>query len=107
MQTAEDSDIDMSDHSSDEDLANFPRYPPRLDSTTAVVHLEYDHPGTLPECAEPWSRFVCISDTHSRMFPVPDGDVLLHSGDLTNIGTVQDFKTTMEWLYGLPHKHKM
>ena len=38
---------------------------------------------------------------------MPDGDVLLHSGDLTNTGTVDDFKKTMKWLYNLPHKIKM
>jgi Icc-related predicted phosphoesterase len=38
---------------------------------------------------------------------VPDGDVLLHSGDLTNTGTVSDFEKTMEWLYGLSHPVKI
>ena len=41
------------------------------------------------------------------MFHVPDGDVLLHSGDLTETGTEEEFKTTMEWLYSLPHPTKM
>ncbi len=61
----------------------------------------------LPPKPEGWTRFVCISDTHSMTFPVPDGDVLLHSGDLTNTGTLFDFQKTMTWLTGLPHKHKM
>ena len=79
-----------------------------LTSPKEIVHLEYD-PETLPPppSYEGWTRFVCISDTHSRAFDVPDGDVLLHGGDLTNTGTVEEFQKTMTWLYGLPHKIKM
>lgn len=75
-----------------------------------VVHLEYP-PSQLT--AKPstdkgeWTRFVCISDTHARTFDVPDGDVLLHGGDLTNLGTEADFQKTIDWLCGLPHKIKM
>jgi hypothetical protein len=56
---------------------------------------------------EEWTRFICISDTHCRTFDVPAGDVLLHSGDLTMTGTKNQFSTTMEWLYTLPHKIKV
>ncbi|KAG6905539.1 hypothetical protein DXG01_002087 [Tephrocybe rancida] len=73
----------------------------------SVVHLEYD-PQCLPASPGPeWTRFVCISDTHSRQFHVPDGDVLLHSGDLTNLGLEEEFKDALEWLYSLPHKIKI
>ncbi|KDR66481.1 hypothetical protein GALMADRAFT_80777 [Galerina marginata CBS 339.88] len=72
-----------------------------------IVHLDYSPTELAPKPSDEWTRFVCISDTHSRTFNVPDGDVLLHSGDLTNMGTVADFKKTMEWLYGLPHKIKI
>jgi len=76
-------------------------------SPKEIVYLEYN-PATLPpRPSYEWTRFVCISDTHSRTFNVPDGDVLLHSGDLTNTGTVQDFRKTMDWLYNLPHKLKI
>jgi len=83
-----------------------------LKSPREVVYLEYT-PSLLPpkpaagQDGTRWTRFVCISDTHSRAFSVPDGDVLLHSGDLTNTGTVSDFQKTMDWLYGLPHPVKM
>jgi 3',5'-cyclic AMP phosphodiesterase CpdA len=79
-----------------------------LTSPKEIVHLEYDDPGALPPPpSDEWTRFVCVSDTHSRAFDVPDGDVLLHSGDLTNTGTAAEFQKTMSWLYGLPHKIKM
>jgi len=78
-----------------------------LRSPDSIVHLEYD-PETLdPVSDSGWTRFICISDTHGRRFPVPDGDVLLHSGDLTNTGTLEEFETTIDWLCQLPHKVKM
>src|SRR5258705_9346158 len=82
-----------------------------LPSTGAVVYLEYN-PRLLPPKPsgnpdEKWTRFVCISDTHTRCFDMPDGDVLLHSGDLTNLGTATEFETTMKWLCGLPHRIKL
>ena len=81
--------------------------PKTLRSPDVIVHLEYD-PESLDSVSGPgWTRFVCISDTHARRFTVPDGDVLLHSGDLTNTGTLEEFKTTIDWLCQLPHKVKM
>jgi len=82
-------------------------FPTALKSPTATVHLEYDPDALPPKPSEDWTRFVCISDTHTHRFDVPDGDVLLHGGDLTHTGKVVEFKKTMEWLYGLPHKLKM
>ncbi|KAG8829668.1 hypothetical protein FRC18_009163 [Serendipita sp. 400] len=29
-----------------------------------------------------WTRFICMSDAHCNTFEVPEGDILLHSGDL-------------------------
>ncbi|KZT26341.1 Metallo-dependent phosphatase [Neolentinus lepideus HHB14362 ss-1] len=59
------------------------------------------HPG--PE----WTRFVCISDTHSRKYPVPPGDVLLHSGDLSRYGSLSALNATIIWLQALPHTLKL
>lgn len=82
-------------------------FPTALESPTATVHLEYDPDALPPKPSGDWTRFVCISDNHTHKFDVPDGDVLLHSGDLTHTGKVVEFEKTMEWLYGLPHKFKM
>ncbi|ESK89452.1 ser thr protein phosphatase [Moniliophthora roreri MCA 2997] len=86
---------------------NLPNEP--LKSPKAIVQVDYtDISQILPKPSEEWTRFVCVSDTHSHDdFEVPPGDVLLHGGDLTNMGTVKDFKKTMDWLYGLPHKKKI
>lgn len=73
----------------------------------ATVHTAYDpghpppHPGSL------WTRFVCLSDTHSETFQVPPGDVLLHSGDLSKLGTYDQSKITIDWLRSLPHPVKI
>ena len=54
-------------------------------------------------------KIVCISDTHSlhRQVDVPDGDVLLHAGDLCNHGTRGEVKQFIGWLGELPHAHKI
>ncbi|CAF3123151.1 unnamed protein product [Rotaria socialis] len=45
------------------------------------------------------TRFVCISDNHdSYDFILPDGDILLHSGDITKNGTATEVETFLNWL---------
>lgn len=50
---------------------------------------------------------VCLSDTHNDMPEVPDGDLLLHAGDLTQSDNFQEVRETLEWLRSLPHPHKV
>ncbi|OAA59609.1 Metallophosphoesterase domain protein [Niveomyces insectorum RCEF 264] len=50
---------------------------------------------------------VCISDTHNAQPAVPDGDVLLHAGDLTDRGSFAELQAQLTWLQGLPHRHKV
>ncbi|EPB74938.1 Ser/Thr protein phosphatase family protein [Ancylostoma ceylanicum] len=38
---------------------------------------------------------------------IPDGDVLIHAGDLTNYGSERELKKVSEELGRLPHKHKL
>lgn len=54
-------------------------------------------------------RIVAISDTHFYPVtkPIPDGDVLIHAGDLTGHGTFMEIKKAGDWLASLPHKHKL
>ena len=80
-----------------------------LASATAVVHTDYDimDPPPKPAGGGGWTRFVCVSDTHTAAFAVPAGDVLLHGGDLTHAGRLPEFRATVEWLAGLPHPVKM
>ncbi|KAJ7717633.1 Metallo-dependent phosphatase-like protein [Mycena maculata] len=82
----------------------------RIVSPTSVVQLESPLQ-PLPESdssnTHKWTRFVLLSDTHTSTFQVPAGDVLLHTGDLTQNGTFTELQTTMEWLYALPHSLKI
>lgn len=54
-------------------------------------------------------RLVLISDTHMqhRNLVMPEGDVLIHAGDLTNKGRVKDIKEFDDWLGELEYKHKI
>ncbi|KAJ5691864.1 hypothetical protein N7462_001287 [Penicillium macrosclerotiorum] len=53
-------------------------------------------------------RVVCISDTHTLKWPdVPDGDLLIHAGDLANDGSVREIQSAVDWLRSLPHRHKV
>lgn len=54
-------------------------------------------------------RIVCLSDTHGRhdRLGIPDGDLLLHAGDMTHEGRLDEVARTAEWLRGLPHRHKL
>ncbi|XP_059582625.1 metallophosphoesterase domain-containing protein 1 isoform X7 [Alligator mississippiensis] len=56
-----------------------------------------------------YTRFVCISDTHSRTDPIqmPYGDVLIHAGDFTELGLPSEVKKFNEWLGSLPYEYKI
>jgi hypothetical protein len=75
-------------------------------SASIVVH-DYYGDDVPPHPGQGWTRFVCLSDTHSKTFAVPTGDVLLHAGDLSSWGTVKQLKVTVDWLLSLPHPVKM
>ena len=54
-------------------------------------------------------RIVCISDTHNThntQPPLPDGDILIHAGDLTISGSQQEHDDVLSWLQSQPHPHK-
>lgn len=54
-------------------------------------------------------KIVCISDTHGKhnQLTIPDGDILIHAGDVSSIGTVEQVCAFNKWLGTLPHKHKI
>ncbi|MGH9941515.1 MAG: metallophosphatase domain-containing protein [Pyrinomonadaceae bacterium] len=53
-------------------------------------------------------RIVCLSDTHSMhdQIAVPDGDLLIHAGDATFVGDLDEIVSFNHWLGTLPHRHK-
>ena len=54
-------------------------------------------------------KIVCISDTHNcnEEIAVPDGDLLIHSGDATNSGSIAEVSAFLKWFASLPHRHKI
>ncbi|PQE22868.1 calcineurin-like phosphoesterase protein [Rutstroemia sp. NJR-2017a BBW] len=60
-----------------------------------------------PPRNKPAVRVVCISDTHCNTIPIPHGDLLIHAGDLTNAGTVEEIQTQIDWLDSQPHREKV
>ncbi len=54
-------------------------------------------------------RIVCLSDTHSQHenIEVPEGDLLIHAGDLTRRGTFAEVVEFARWLRSRPHRHKI
>lgn len=47
-------------------------------------------------------QIVMISDTHGARPSLPAGDVLVHSGDLTHLGSFRELQREIEWLKSLP-----
>ncbi|PPQ96869.1 hypothetical protein CVT26_006056 [Gymnopilus dilepis] len=55
-------------------------------------------------------RIVCISDTHNSHHsqpPLPNGDILIHAGDLTQSGSKEELEDALDWLKSQPHPHKL
>ncbi|KAK1236149.1 hypothetical protein PQX77_000620 [Marasmius sp. AFHP31] len=55
-------------------------------------------------------RIVCISDTHNTHHSqpqLPEGDILIHAGDLTVSGTRKELDDVLSWLSDQPHPHKI
>jgi predicted phosphohydrolase len=54
-------------------------------------------------------RIVAVSDTHNchREIDIPDGDILVHAGDISIEGNVEDLRDFNDFLGELPHRHKI
>lgn len=55
-------------------------------------------------------RIVCVSDTHNKLregFTVPGGDVLVHAGDLTMWGRLEELGRAARWMGRQPHARKV
>jgi Icc-related predicted phosphoesterase len=55
------------------------------------------------------TRIVAISDTHQlhNYISIPDGDILIHSGDFTSQGQDQSIIDFINWFNNQPHKYKV
>jgi hypothetical protein len=67
--------------------------------------------GTSPPRRPGSLRFVCISDTHGRHLDLngrlPAGDVLLHTGDFSMAGEMDEVVDFCTWFQSLPFKRKI
>lgn len=54
-------------------------------------------------------RIVFLSDTHNQLHSVdvPDGDVLVHAGDATMLGSLVELSKFNQAMGQLPHRHKL
>jgi Icc-related predicted phosphoesterase len=54
-------------------------------------------------------KIVALSDTHGGHFSIdiPDGDILVHAGDITRHGTLDEIKGFNSFLAQLPHRYKI
>lgn len=54
-------------------------------------------------------RLVHISDTHGKHkeLNIPDGDILIHSGDWSNTGSIKEVSNFLTWFSELPHPNKI
>lgn len=53
---------------------------------------------------------VTLSDTHNKhrdIHEIPDGDIIIHSGDATRRGTLESFEDFFDWFSSLPHTYKI
>lgn len=53
-------------------------------------------------------RFVAISDTHGKhQFELPEGDVILHAGDVSSRGLKAEVQRFLDWFSGLDYRYKI
>ena len=70
------------------------------------AHQKFSKTPTSDKSVTPMS-VVCISDTHNSRPSLPDGDVILHAGDLSQYGTFNEVQDQLDWLNTQPHQHKI
>lgn len=54
-------------------------------------------------------QIVCISDTHGqhKAMSIPEGDVIIHAGDITRVGNWHEIEEFLSWYSELPHRYKI
>lgn len=54
-------------------------------------------------------RIIAISDTHNRhdKLTIPEGDILLHAGDISQKGSEREVLDFINWFAAQPHPHKI
>ncbi|KAF8864051.1 Metallo-dependent phosphatase [Acephala macrosclerotiorum] len=77
-------------------------------SATKVATKLYKSRKTSPDkTPENHVTVVCVSDTHNQELELPDGDLLVHAGDLSKTGTLPELQAQLDWLNSQNHMHKV
>ncbi|KAF3921345.1 hypothetical protein ABW20_dc0101502 [Dactylellina cionopaga] len=89
-------------------LERFKAFPKRYVAETLYQLLPKSSTNSHVSPSSSKLKIVCLSDTHNhRILDVPDGDILVHAGDLTENGSPQEVQEAIDWLDTLPHKYKI
>jgi Icc-related predicted phosphoesterase len=76
-----------------------------------IAQWLYAHQPAISKSKTPISampvKVVCISDTHNEQPRIPNGDIVIHAGDMTVNGTFKEIQEQLDWLNSLPHRHKV
>lgn len=54
-------------------------------------------------------KLIFISDTHRQHYDmkIPNGDFIIHCGDISGMGRINEIEDFSEWFSKLPHKYKI
>src|SRR5690606_12635911 len=54
-------------------------------------------------------RIIALSDTHGkhRKIEIPDGDILIHAGDISSRGEKNEVVDFLDWFESQRHQHKI
>jgi Icc-related predicted phosphoesterase len=54
-------------------------------------------------------KIIAISDTHGQhdYLEVPEGDMLIHAGDVSKMGKTKEITAFLDWFQQLPHPYKI
>ncbi|KAK5624285.1 hypothetical protein RRF57_000001 [Xylaria bambusicola] len=76
---------------------------------TVIAQKLYSWRRVTHKTLDPQSQVsvVCISDTHNSQCAIPAGDILIHAGDLTQSGSLEELQATISWLRDQTHQFKI
>ena len=56
-------------------------------------------------------KVICVSDTHGKHnelnYDLPEGDMIIHAGDVSNVGRIDEINQFTQWFSKLPYKYKI
>ncbi|KAK6535526.1 hypothetical protein TWF694_001981 [Orbilia ellipsospora] len=89
-------------------LERFMQSPEKYIAKTLYALRPNRAPSDRKQSLDKTIKIVCISDTHNhKIIDIATGDILIHAGDLTERGSVQEVQNAVDWLDTLPHTYKI